>query len=389
LTTARPTIELFDIIQGVNLPFSIDRTSRIKLPYQVADGLRSAIQSGFWKPGERLPSSRELKTALGVSVRAPAEALQMLAAEGLITLREKCGAVVAAARAPIVKGRALLIVPGGAQIRSVSVLMENVRRNLNAAGYLTVTTSVLREKEFVDGDHDPYDLQQLEYDLKTSYSLILLFGSPPSTDGIVRVLAGVKCPFLVLRGPVAQAANCIGDIEYDDGEACAAFAAHCRRAQIGRVVFVRKWREDRRNVLVALRKACAKVEVLTVPQKVERGRSEDLWRMSFAVFERRFEEIGKKWLPGLIVFTDDHCFLGAVMSLLSHGVRVPRDVRLVTATNAGMRPPFTCSIACLENDLVKQAAVISKAVLGFLDHGRPIPKGLTMVCEYVPGETFP
>jgi hypothetical protein len=54
-----------------------------------------------------------------------------------------------------------------------------------------------------------------------------------------------------------------------------------------------------------------------------------------------------------------------------------------------MRPPFTCSIACLENDLVKQASVISKAVLGFLDHGRPIPRGLTMVCEYVPGETFP
>ena len=187
-------------MRHVNLPFSIDRTSRIKLPYQVADGLRSAIQSGFWKPGERLPSSRELKTLLGVSVRAPAEALQMLAGEGLITLREKCGAVVAAARAPLVKGRALLIVPGGAQVRSVSVLMESVRRNLNAAGYLTVTTSVLREKKFVDGDHDPYDLQQLEYDLKMSYSLILLFGTPPWTDGIVRKLAGVKCPFLVVGG---------------------------------------------------------------------------------------------------------------------------------------------------------------------------------------------
>ena len=89
----------------MNLPFSIDRSSRIKLPYQVADGLRSAIQSGVWKPGERIPSVRELKAALGVSVRAPMEALQMLAGEGIITLREKCGAVVASVCQPLVKGR--------------------------------------------------------------------------------------------------------------------------------------------------------------------------------------------------------------------------------------------------------------------------------------------
>ena len=50
----------------MGLPFSIDRTSRIKLPYQVADGLRAAIQCGVYKPGERLPSSREMRAALGI-----------------------------------------------------------------------------------------------------------------------------------------------------------------------------------------------------------------------------------------------------------------------------------------------------------------------------------
>ena len=75
----------------VRLPFSVDRSSRIKLPYQVADGIRSAIYSGFWKPGDRLPSSREMKELLGVSVRAPLEAFQILAKEGWMALREKCG----------------------------------------------------------------------------------------------------------------------------------------------------------------------------------------------------------------------------------------------------------------------------------------------------------
>ena len=373
----------------MNLPFSIDRSSRIKLPYQVADGLRSAIQSGVWKPGERLPSSRELKEALGVSVRAPMEALQLLAAEGLITLREKCGAVVASGRSPLVKGRVLLIVPGGAQVRPVSVLMENVRRQINAAGYLVVTTSVLREKDFVDDDSDPYDLRQLEYDLKMSYSLVLLFGAPPWTDGIVRLLSSTKYPFLIAGGPAADSANCLGGILSDNRAAIAAFAEHCRRSHTKRVTVVRKWSSDGNEVAVALRDVGAKVDFITVPQQKGRGRSEVLWKVTFAAFERCFAHSGDKWLPDLLYFTDDHCFQGAVMSLMARRIRVPRDVRIVTSTNYGMRPPFYCSIACLENDLEAQSRVISKAMLDFLDFGHPLDKELTFGNTYIAGETFP
>ena len=371
------------------LPFSIDRSSCIKLPYQVADGLRSAIQSGVWKPGERLPSSRELKRMLGVSVRAPAEALQILAAEGLITLREKCGAVVSETQFPTVKGRILLIVPGGAQIRSAGVLMENVRRDLNAARYLVVTTSVLREKDFMEDDHDPYNLEQLEHELKMSYSLVVLYGAPPFTDGTVRLLAKARHPFLIVGGPRATACNCIGSIGYSMDRAIGEFTEHCRRSGVKRAVFVRKWRDDRSSVATALRKAGIKVEMLSVPQRVERGRSEDLWRMAYASFERILSEKGRKWLPDLIYFTDDHCFQGAVMSLLRRRISVPRDVRLVTETNAGIRPPFYISIASIEYDLRKSATTISTAMLDYLDRGRKIPDDLFLDCEYVFGDTFP
>lgn len=373
----------------MNLPFSIDRSSRIKLPYQVADGLRSAIQSGVWKPGERIPSVRELKAALGVSVRAPMEALQMLAGEGIITLREKCGAVVASVCQPLVKGRVLLIVPGGAQVQSVSVLVENVRRELNAAGYLVVTTSVLREKDFVDDDSDPYDLSQLEYDLKMSYSLVLLYGSPPWTDGIVRLLSSTKYPFLIAGGPAVDASNCIGGILFDSRAAIGAFAEHCQLSNIRRVMVVRKWRSDGKNVVAALRATGAKIAFITVPQKKGRGRSETLWKVTFAAFERCFAQNGTKWLPDLLYFTDDYCFQGAVMSLMAKRIRVPQDVRIVTSTNYGMRPPFYCSITCLENNLEAQAKVISRAMLDFLDLGHPVDKGLTLVNTYIVGETFP
>jgi hypothetical protein len=54
-----------------------------------------------------------------------------------------------------------------------------------------------------------------------------------------------------------------------------------------------------------------------------------------------------------------------------------------------MRPPFYCSIACLENDLEAQSRVISKAMLDFLDFGHPLDKKLTFGNTYIAGETFP
>jgi DNA-binding LacI/PurR family transcriptional regulator len=167
------------------------------------------------------------------------------------------------------------------------------------------------------------------------------------------------------------------------------FTAHCRLAGIKKAVFVRKWHDDRSNVANALRKAGVKVEMLSVPQCVERGRAEDLWRMAYASFEKILSKKGRKWLPDLIYFTDDHCFQGAVMSLLKRKISVPDDVRLVTETNAGIRPPFTVSIACIENDLKKSAKTISVTVLDYLERSRKIPSDLFLDCEYVSGDTFP
>ena len=206
---------------------------------------------------------------------------------------------------------------------------------------------------------------------------------------MVRLLARSKFPFVVACGPADAASNCIGGIELDNFAADSEFVGRCRRAKVKRAVVVRKWRRDDAGIAAALRTAGVKVDFLTVPQYKGRGRVEALWHSTLEVFERQFERHGRKWLPDLIFFTDDHCFQGAVVSLLSRGVRVPRDVRIVSRTNAGMRPPFTCSLACLELDLDASANVVSKAMLEFLVHGRRVESGCTIGCVYVPGETFP
>jgi GntR family transcriptional repressor for pyruvate dehydrogenase complex len=60
----------------------------------VASALEKRILEGSLKPGDRLPSERELAVELGVSRPSLREAIQRLAAKGLLTTRHGGGTVV-------------------------------------------------------------------------------------------------------------------------------------------------------------------------------------------------------------------------------------------------------------------------------------------------------
>ncbi|WP_324274465.1 GntR family transcriptional regulator [Blastococcus brunescens] len=60
----------------------LDRTSRTPLSVQLADALRAGAAGGALRPGDRLPSTRELATALAVSRTVTAAAYDQLLAEG-------------------------------------------------------------------------------------------------------------------------------------------------------------------------------------------------------------------------------------------------------------------------------------------------------------------
>jgi len=63
------------------------------LPERIADHVRSAIFKGEWPPGRQIRQAH-LATALGVSAAPVREALRQLEAEGLVTFKPYCGAVV-------------------------------------------------------------------------------------------------------------------------------------------------------------------------------------------------------------------------------------------------------------------------------------------------------
>lgn len=82
----------FDLVVDHDAPEPVYR--------QIADQVRALVARGRLRPGDELPSVRELGAALGVNLNTVARAWRLLAEEGLVDLRHGSGAVVRAA-APV------------------------------------------------------------------------------------------------------------------------------------------------------------------------------------------------------------------------------------------------------------------------------------------------
>ena len=64
---------------------------------QLADGVRGEIVAGHARPGDRLPSAREVAASLQVNLHTVLHAYQVLREEGLVQMHRGRGAVVSPA----------------------------------------------------------------------------------------------------------------------------------------------------------------------------------------------------------------------------------------------------------------------------------------------------
>jgi GntR family transcriptional regulator len=78
----------------------IDSASPIPVYRQVADQIREALVGGAFRPGERLPTVRQIALDLGLNHNTIAQAYRVLAGEGWVRLERARGAVVLARNTP-------------------------------------------------------------------------------------------------------------------------------------------------------------------------------------------------------------------------------------------------------------------------------------------------
>lgn len=104
--TAEPRVGLNRVVVD-DLPIVVDRAGGAPLAVQVADGLRGAATAGVLRGGDRLPSSRELASRLGVSRTVVTAAYDQLHAEGWLSGVHGSGTYLTASPEPVAEQAAV------------------------------------------------------------------------------------------------------------------------------------------------------------------------------------------------------------------------------------------------------------------------------------------
>lgn len=363
----------------VELPFGISRVIGQTLVEQVADGIRQAIRSGRYKPGEILPTRRELAKALDVSERVPREAVALLAKEGIVYTRRCLGCVVAEKGERQWLGRVLFVESDDYSSFYYSALSASFQRRMSVSGYLVlnVTCPVNR--------NGTVDVAPLEEALRQTVDFVVL---PFADAAIARTVENAGIPFLVASRTGSDFPHCVERFEVGSEDALRGFVEHCEHAGIKSIVQVGvKGGNGFLDLRPYFRYNGIKLTTWEIPRFRGRIGIENETYGVMNAFSARLKD-GWDWLPDVLFFRDDFAAMGALTALLDAQVKIPEDVKVVTLSNRGNCPVFPSSLARLELDPIRNGEVLVDHVLQHLAPARRTKVG-EVGYRYIRGKTFP
>lgn len=355
-----------------HIPFSLDRKVAAPLSAQMAEGLRAAISSGFYREGEVLPTIQEFARQLGTSIRVPREAIAALASEGLLKPRRRIGCIVVGRGEAVWKGRILAVMPADREGGYYAVtLLGKMRRVFTAEGYLFDVVTLPRHSNGV------LNCALLDMALRRNNDFVFSLFCPAH---ILRRLESAGVPFAMKESDseAAKTAPPLGDID--------PFLGQCRSLGVRRVLVAGI--ADRRftdPICESLASAGLDVEKRVVSCDRGVGSLERLERMGMEMMLGRFSTSRSSW-PQLVFWTDDLLAVGGLAGLSDLGVSIPRDVFAVTVANRGFVPVYPRSLARFEFDPAATGSAAAAAILDRIDGGGMSP--ITDIVRYIPGQSF-
>ena len=356
----------------LKLPFAVARSSRQTLVKQVVAGLCRCIQTGFYRPGDMIPATRELAVALGVSRIVTRAAVRELTEKGFVNPRPGVGCVVLAQKEKIWRGNVLLVTRSAGHTYYVNVFQAELRKALLKAGWLFSQVTV------VPGTDGETDLSELELYLAHPVALAVVMFDNPDAE---RALSKAGVPFVTLGNSEERGLEgCAGHVRYDRSASADDFAAYAASAGAKSVLQVGMEGFD--DIGAALRKAGIKMRKMAIPRS---GRTPA--DVAFAACDAFAAQLAKSrnWLPDLIYFSDDYVCAGALAAFADAGVRMPEDVRVVTWANRGNCPVHTKPLARMEMDPENDAKKVAAALVDCLE-GRSGAFPLTLGPKFERGE---
>ena len=363
------------------MPFQVDHKLNVDIPTQVTDGLREAILTGFYKPGEVLPRIREFTRGLHVSLRALLPAYRTLKKEGLISPRSRLGTVVVGPKADVFRGRVVIVNQGDTPAYFDAVVGEALTRRLNAAGYVVVSVSAIplgRRRD--DAEKERFDVRQLNAALRQKTSLAVIMGAFPPLE---RAVAATGTPYFVIGGAKPGTPGCVGCTPINIESALPGVLGRLRERQVRSLVQMGIRKMDLMSS-DALRATCDSYEELVGwPRHGERVSLDAIVRAAYNLFRARYRT--KADLPGAFLFVDDYLARGALTALLAAGIRTGRDVLFITLANKGNLPVHPDPLDLILCDPAREADAMADALVAYLDTGA-VPGTITLENTFVAGE---
>lgn len=336
--------------------------------------IKEEIAFGRLKGGERIPTMREIAKATGLSFGKARGVVEQLAREGYVHSRTYAGTVVLARGGDVLRGRVLVAVPGidvGRFYRAQ--LVETMRRKLSGAGYaFSVVTFPL---------HGSDGMAQFKLELLRATDLVIAMRATPEVQKCIEE-SGV--PHVYAFGDKPQAAG-ISWIRFCPKNALAAFAGHCARARVKRVVQVRFEDDALGDAQPMLAKKGIECSWLTIPK--ENG-NRWVFESSLRQAYETFAAMPRHRFPDLLLFWSTFLAQGALTAFLARGIRMPDDVKAVVLCTAGLGPVYPKSFTRFEIDPAAAGEKVADFALAVMAKGR-IPRPPLIESNYVFGHTFP
>ncbi len=359
------------------VPFTVSRDDKRSLLQQVVDGLREAIVAGFYRPGELVPSYRELAPMLGVSRIVTQAALRRIADEGLVESRPRRGSVVRDPGAKQWRGHVVFVYDGLDLGYFQTVLSEELRIRLNRAGYLFSRATVEG-----DSNGEPCDFSNLDAALSRAVDLVVVLYQRPA---IFRHLSKRRIPYAAIMEDTTAPPGAVGLTHLDNNAAVPAFVAECRAAHVEKVVQL-TFHPQMCDAAPALRAAGTAVSTLRLKPDFSIGKQLGAEKAGYVAFERlvRSRRLSRE---AVYFFADDYLLHGALLAMAHAGLAIPQDVRVASLTHVGLGPYFPRDLSRMEMDSKAHGATVADAALAYLTTGR-YPEGSVIGPVWRRGETM-
>ncbi|MBR2839062.1 MAG: GntR family transcriptional regulator [Kiritimatiellae bacterium] len=364
---------------------AIDRDSGQSLTDQLVDGLRSAIRLGRWKGGDRIPTRAELMAKCGVSRNVVQSAIRRLVAEGLVVTRPRLGCTVARSSRRSMRGVVLEVDTGCGIPYWNASFSESLRRALSAERIDCRNIGLSYDS---NDKLSGFDRERLEYELAQHPDLVVVVSSMVRSAELQKILDAHDVPYVVRGSPThGKHPRMLWSRMDSEAVRFGEFVADCVRAGIRSVTWLAYSEKAGFDPRSELEKKGIAVETLLTYKK-SLGYDIELGCYMALARDCMMERMKKGGLCDLLFIADDYIAMGAIPVLLENGVRIPKDLKLVTQYNKGFGPVLTKSLARIEVDPERFGMECARGIVEYfktdkspeLDFPEPV---------YIRGETFP